>query len=145
MPADDASLLGITAQRILALEEEVARLKEELSAANSSLQRAAVQQALMDERLLALEGNRLFRLWGKVYRSAAGLYARVGAGDRYGGVSDLRTPGDYERWVNHEQEALAAEDHRGTAARWRSQPLITVKLRGDAGGGESVRHVQSVR
>ena len=127
MPPDDDSL-----QRIAALERKVAQLEQELADARSSGQRAAVQQALMDDRLLALERNRLFRLWGEVYRRAARLYGRLGIGKRYGGVSDLRTPGDYARWVNREQEEFAGEDHRGEAARWRSQPLISLLIKGDA-------------
>lgn len=139
MPEPDDS----ASQRIAALEETIARLTQELTEVRLSLQRASVQQALLDERLLAVERNRLFRWWDKVYRTAAGLYARTGAGDRYGGVSDLRTPGDYERWVNHEQHELEAADHRGTAASWRLQPLITVWLSGSEGARESMLSVVS--
>ena len=137
MPTDDDSL-----QRLAALEKKVARLEQELTGARLSAQRAAVQRALMDERLLALERNRLFRLWNKIYRAAAGLYSRIGTGDRYGGLSDLRTPGDYERSVNREQHDLEAEDHCGSMARWRSQPLISVLLKDDgAGSADSLRSV----
>jgi GT2 family glycosyltransferase len=136
MPTDDDSL-----QRIEALEKKVARLEDELAAARSSGRRASVQQALMDDRLLTLEGNRLFRLWNKIYRAAARLYGRLGAGQRYGGLSDLRTPGDYDRWVSREQQEMEAEDHRGSIARWRRQPLITVCLSGSAGALNSVHSV----
>ena len=101
-------------QRIEALEQKVVRLEQQL--------------ALMDDRLLVLEHNRLFRLWGKVYRAAANVYARIGADPRYGGLSDLRTPGDYARSVNHEQHEMEAEDHRASAAQWRSHPLISVQV-----------------
>jgi GT2 family glycosyltransferase len=138
MPPDDDS-----SQRIEALERKVARLEQELTAARLSGQRASVQQALMDERLLTLERNRLFRLWGRIYRAAAGMYARIGSDDRYGGLSDLRTPGDYERWVNREQQELAGEDHRGTASQWRSRPLISVCLSGNTGALNSARSVFS--
>jgi GT2 family glycosyltransferase len=94
-------------QRIEALEKRIAELEQQLA-------RAAVQQALMDDRLLILERNRLFRLWGQIYRAAARLYAG-------GELSDLRTPGDYARWVHHEQQELAAEDHRAADG-----PLISV-------------------
>ena len=56
-----------------------------------------------------------FDCGAEIYRAAAGVYARIGAGTRYGGVSDLRTPGDYARRVNREQEEMAAEDHRGSS------------------------------
>jgi hypothetical protein len=136
MPPDDDSL-----QRIAALESKVARLEQELAEARLSGQRAAVQQALLDERLLTLEHNRLFRLWGRIYRAAAGLYGRMGIGTRYGGVSDLRMPGDYARWLHCAEAAMAAEDHRGDAARWCSQPLISVSITSGAGGGDSLKSV----
>ena len=124
MPADDDSL-----QR---LERRIAVLEQELAAARMSLRRASVQQALLDERLLLLERNRLFRWWNQAYRAAARLYARVGPSQRYGGLTDLRTPHDYARWVSHEQHEMAREDHRGTALQWPSQPLISVLLTGGA-------------
>src|SRR5579862_231398 len=94
-------------QRIEALEKKIAELEQQLA-------RATVQQALMDDRLLILERNRLFRLWGEIYRAAARVY-------RGGELSDRRTPGDYARWVHHEQQELASEDHRATDG-----PLISV-------------------
>ena len=136
MPTDDDSL-----QRLAALEKKVARLEQELTEARLSAQRASVQRALIDERLLTLERNRLFRLWNKLYRAAAGLYSRVGTGHRYGGLSDLRTPGDYQRFVSREQHDLAAEDHQGSVARWRSQPLISVLLKDGPGSADSLRSV----
>ena len=93
-------------QPIEALEKQVARLEQQL--------------ALMDARLLTLERNRLFRIWDRLYRTAANLYARIGSDDRYGGLADLRTPGDYARWVNHQQHEMDAQDHRASAAQWRS-------------------------
>jgi O-antigen biosynthesis protein len=122
-------------QRIDALETKVARLEQELTKAQLGIQRASVQHALMDERLLTLEGNRLFRLWGKVYRRAAGLYGRFRSAGRYGGLSDLRTPGDYERWVNREQQEMDAKDHSGSAG-----PLISVVMKlGEAECRDSLR------
>jgi GT2 family glycosyltransferase len=89
MPPDDGS-----SQRIAALEE--------------ALRRIAVQQAVLDERLLALERSIVFRIWNRIYRTAAGLYVRMGSGGRYGGVSDLRTPGDYSRFVASEEVPCAS-------------------------------------
>ena len=129
MPPDDDSL-----QRIEALERKVARLEQEV-------RRSSVQRALMDERILVLERNRLFRLWNKVYRAAANLYGRFGSGKRYGGLTDLRTPGDYEQWVNREQHQMESEDHRGDIATWASQPLISVTLNEGPGADESLRSV----
>src|SRR5579863_7034158 len=102
MPDDDSS------QRIEALEQKVARLEQELAAATLTNRRAALQQALLDDRLLALERNRLFRLWSRIYRAAANIYGRVGADNRYGGLSDLRRAGDYTRWLNHQQHEMEA-------------------------------------
>ena len=73
----------------------------------------------MDDRLLILERNRLFRLWGQLYRAASRLY-------HGGNLSDLRTPGDYTRWVHHEQQQLAAENHHPITG-----PLISVVTNDD--------------
>src|ERR1051325_8398001 len=121
MPADDDHL-----KRIAGLEKRIAQLERELAEVQLSARRSAVQQALMDERLLTLERNRLFRLWDKAYRAAANLYGRIGSDKRYGGLSDLRTPGDYTRWVNREQHEFLAEDHRGAMDRWQIRPKISV-------------------
>jgi GT2 family glycosyltransferase len=99
-------------QRIAALEKRIAELEQELA-----VQR--VQQSLMDDRLLILERNRLFRLWGQIYRAASRLYSG-------GELSDLRTPGDYARWVNHEQQQLAAEARQPIQG-----PLISVVTKDD--------------
>jgi GT2 family glycosyltransferase len=139
MPDDDLSTSDL--QRIEALESALGRLEQELNAAKLSNQRLSVQQALMDDRLLTLERNRLFRLWGKVYRGAARLYGSLGLSRRYGGLSDLRTPGDYARQITREQHVMEAEDHRGAMARWRSRPLISVVL---TDGAEAARSLRSV-
>ena len=136
MPPDEGS-----SQRIEALERKVARLEQDLTAAKLSLQRASVQQALMDERLMILERNRLFHLWGKIYRGAARWYGRTGFSKRYGGLSDLRTPGDYAQSINRQQQEMAAGDHRGCAAQWRSQPLLSVWLTGSTGALSSLQSV----
>jgi hypothetical protein len=108
-------------KRIAALERQVARLSAE--------------QALTDERLLILEQNRLFRLWNRFYRTVAGWYARLGIGTKYGGLSDLRTPSDYERWLScTEDEPLPA---------LRSEPLISVLVTDGPGADESIRSVES--
>ena len=136
MPPDDDSL-----QRIEALERKVARLEQDLDAGLMSARRASVQQALMDERLVALERNRLFRWWNQLYRAAADLYARIGSDDRYGGLADLRPPGDYLRWVNREEDEMEREDHCAAMARWASQPLISVVVTSGEGAGDSARSV----
>ncbi len=119
MPPDDDS-----SPRIQALESQVARLKQELSAAQSALHRASVQLALIDDRLLTLERNRLFRIWGELYQAAARVYGRIRSGGRYGGVSDLRTPGDYDRWVNREEQAMETTVHAGSEG-----PLISIVMK----------------
>ena len=111
-----------SSQRIEALEKRIAELEQLLAAERSRGHRAAVHQALMDDRLLILERNRLFRLWGELYRAAARVYGRINPKSaRYGGLSDLRTPGDYARWVNREPQELPPEDPPLTAG-----PLISV-------------------
>ena len=129
MPPDDDSL-----QRIATLKKRITSLEQQLAAAR-------VQQVLLDDRVLTLERNRLFRLWNRLYRAAANLYGRIGAGDHYGGLSDLRTPGDFERWVNREQHELSTEDHRATAAQWHSQPLISIWI---PAGEPALNSLQSV-
>jgi len=105
-------------QQIAALEKRIAALEQELAAVRLRGLHSNVQLALMDERLLNLERNRLFRLWGRIYRAASRLYA--------GELSDLRTPGDYARWVHHEQRQLAAETLQPIAG-----PLISVVTKDD--------------
>jgi GT2 family glycosyltransferase len=96
MPPDDDS-----SQRIKTLESKIVEIE-------GALQRAAVQQALLDARVVTLERNLLFRVWNQVYRKAAGWYAQLGSGERYGGVSELRTPGDYTRFLNREEQVVVA-------------------------------------
>jgi GT2 family glycosyltransferase len=94
MPPDDDP-----SQQIQGLERRIAELEQ-------ALQRATVQQQLMDGRVLTLERNRLFNWWNSIYRAAANLYARTGFDDRYAGLSDLRYPGDYARLINHEESEI---------------------------------------
>lgn len=84
------------------------------------LRRLEAHQALLDARLLTVERNLLFRWWSACYRSAANLYARFGSDERYGGLSDLRTPGDYARWMNRQQVEMEVRP------ALRSQPLISI-------------------
>lgn len=135
MPTDDPL------QRIAALEKQIARLEQELAEVRLSGQRLTVQQALMDERLLMLERNRLFRLWSKVYRTAARTYSRIGIGRRFGGLSDLRTPGDYQRFCARQLQEMDSEERRAPASAWPSQPLISVEIPAGAGARESIRSV----
>ena len=95
----------------------------------------------MDERLLTLERNRLFRLWNKIYRAGAGIYGRLGIGTRFGGLSDLRTPGDYQRWCDREQQEMAAQDPARLRPEPRPQPLISVEITDGAGAADSLRSV----
>jgi hypothetical protein len=91
-----------------------------MPADDDRLRRLEAHQALLDARLLTVERNLLFRLWNRGYRSAANLYARFGSDERYGGLSDLRTPGDYARWTNRQQLEMEVRPEL------RSQPLISI-------------------
>lgn len=126
MLPDDDSL-----QRIVALEKRIAELEQELAAERSRGQRATVQQALMDDRLLILERNRLFRLWGQIYRATSRLYKSPP-------LSDLRTTGDYASWIHHEQQELADDDHRPIDG-----PLISVVTTDDL-SAQSYSHCERV-
>ena len=102
---------------------------ERLTALERTIERLRVQQALLDERLLVLERNRLFRWWNEVYRFAARVYSLTGLGDRYGGLSDLRTPGDYLRWISREEQPAASA----------SGPVISVRVTEGAGSEISLQ------
>jgi GT2 family glycosyltransferase len=102
---------------------------ERIAALERTIERLRVQQALLDERLLVLERNRLFRWWNELYRFAARVYSLTGLGDRYGGLSDLRTPGDYQSWAGREEELPALA----------SRPLISVRLSDGPGADASLQ------
>lgn len=126
------------AEKIAALEQKLAEMEREVAALRAQGRRGAVQQALMDERLITLEHNRIFRLWNRMYRTAANAYARFAFDRQYGGLSDLRTPGDYARWISHEQHEL--EDHAAEVATWQYQPKFSVLLKEE---GASEAEVQA--
>ena len=77
--------------------------------------RLAAQQALLDDRLLRVETNRLFTLWSRI-RAAAGrawvvrrLVSRPAESDR------LAADRDYTVWVGHEQSMMPPAQCTGAA------------------------------
>ena len=134
MPPEDR------ARRIETLEQKLAEMERELATLRAGARRALVQQALMDERLITLEQNRLFRWWNQLYRAAANLYARFGSDPNYGGLSDLRTPGDYARWISHQEWELEREK---IAADWQYQPRFSILLTSEDGREASLRSLEA--
>jgi GT2 family glycosyltransferase len=103
--------------------ESSGRAVEEL---RGQCERLLAHQKLLDERLLRVETNRLFRLWTsvvlktrQVYRQVSNILLRSPAGE--GSVAE------YVRWVNHVQATVpSAGEHRKIAATWGSRPLISI-------------------
>jgi GT2 family glycosyltransferase len=112
----------------LALESSL-RSEEEM---RERCERLLAHQTLLDERLLRVERNRLFRVWNTVSLKAIQLCRRASQMRLLSPVHRLlpcRQPGagEYVRWVNHEQAALpSVAEHRAVAEGWRRRPLISI-------------------
>lgn len=84
--------------------------------------RLAMQQALLDDRLLRMETNRLFTLWNRIVRVAETALRPLTSRYR----SDDRTADrDYDVWISHEQSASSSS---ATACNTRSGPRISAVL-----------------
>lgn len=85
--------------------------------------RSLVHQHLLEERLFAVEENRLFRIWNGLMRIPRPIYNLIQS--RSLGV---RQSGDtYAQWVNHEQAKLPSfDEHRSISERWRYTPVMSL-------------------
>ncbi len=131
MPAGDAQ--AAAARRVL---QELAGTLEWMARREAVL---AAQQQLMEERLLRVERNRLFRWWGAVMGRLAALPRRLGSR-----AGDATPPEQYAMWVAHEQAALPAPEEAARAVEgWRSRPRFSVVTQG--GAERNGRAIESLR
>lgn len=87
------------------------------------------QERLIDERLLKVERNRMFRLFGSVMSTGADLLRRI----EFMLPEHMRRadpyPRAYARWVNHEQaSSIALDEARVLSAAWPQRPKITLLM-----------------
>jgi len=132
--------------------EEVAELAEALES-NEELKRRCqcllAHQMLLDERLLAVETNRLFSVWGGVLSRCARVWWRTGHRLRGSVLHPLFArafPAQaYRGWIAGQQAALpSCEAHQATAAGWSYRPTVALLM--PAGSTERLAEtVESVR
>jgi GT2 family glycosyltransferase len=86
--------------------------------------RSLVHQNLLEERLLAVEKNRLFQFWNRlVSMLPRPLYHLIH--DRSPGVR--QSAKSYAQWVSHEQAQLPSfDEHRAVSQHWRYTPVISL-------------------
>jgi O-antigen biosynthesis protein len=88
--------------------------------------RLAAQQALLDDRLVRIENNRLFTAWNTVISNALRLLRRPGIAPPNNTGSSAS---DYAVWVAHEQAGLPDIDEaRASSNQWRRQPLFSLVM-----------------
>jgi hypothetical protein len=124
---------------VVSLVEALRRLADALEEIEAMEARLAVQQSLLDHRLLRIETNRVFTLWSWVVRTALDwswrardLLRRSPLGAVVeGGVAERSSiDAQYAIWVAHEQAALPdVEQSRTLSEDWPHQPRISVLLR----------------
>ncbi len=82
----------------------------------------AAQQQLLDDRLLRVENNRLFRVWSAVVGWVLDLRRRAGGS----GIGESPAE-EYAVWTAHERAALPApEEARRAVEGWRVRPRFSV-------------------
>jgi O-antigen biosynthesis protein len=119
----NAGLADLLRRMLLALESS-ARAEEEL---RDQCERLLAHQEMLDERLLRVETNRLFRAWTSVVLKSRQIYrhaTRALLGSTEG--RDI-SAAEYVRWVTHEQAGLpSVATHRAIADGWRRKPSISI-------------------
>jgi GT2 family glycosyltransferase len=111
---------------------DLLRALEELRNRAAEMERnLAAQQALLDERLLRVEHNRVFALWNALARrlqnARGGLDRLLGRASAPPG--DKALPGDYAKWIAHQEAALPPlEEAHAAAGAWPRRPRISLLL-----------------
>jgi hypothetical protein len=110
--------------------EELARLVAiEGERARSAERRLAAQQALLDERLLRVEKNRVFSAWNAVASRILDFRRRYGP--RESARRQLQSShADYAAWIADEQFQLPDPELVAlTYTSWRFLPLVSIVMR----------------
>ncbi len=124
----ESALGGVSAEAaadvLRALEMAFERLDEIRRQVSDTERNLAAQQALLDERLLRVEHNRVFTLWNTLVGNARNLRRRFGRPPREKSLTN-----GYAKWVAHEQAALPSADAaRAAAERWTRRPKFSLVL-----------------
>lgn len=83
----------------------------------------AIQQALLDDRLLRVERNRLFSAFNRMVGAGANLIRRLGL------TGETEDSAEYARWVAHESASSpSVEAARAASRNWAHRPAISIVL-----------------
>src|SRR4051794_11079064 len=97
----------------------------------SEMQRnLAAQQAILDDRLLRVETNRLFAVWNTFVGTGRNVSRRIRRALGVRSTEETKDTGaDYAKWVIGEQARLPSLEHaRLISAAWAPRPTISVIL-----------------
>ena len=102
-------------------ERAVPLLLDALEQLAKTQQNLAVQQELLDDRLLRVERNRLFTLFNRFVLNITNLARRTGL------LKDTGDSSAYATWVEHESAELpSVESARAAARNWQNRPKISL-------------------
>ena len=124
------------------LSRKIASGLDKLAEAERNL---AVQQALLDGRLLRVEHNRVFTTLNRLLGTGANLFMRAKNALPARPRHSTENSAAYAKWVAHERAGqLSAEQVREASNTWTHRPRISVILA--AGNGEKVQEcLESLR
>ena len=115
---DAEASLATAPQQRTELIEVVRTLADALAAVE---RRLAAQQAMLDDRLLRVENNRVFRLWNR-------LTALTGAAARRAREHERLSEASYSIWVAHEHSTLPTREQARAAADEWTRPKISAVI-----------------
>lgn len=98
------------------LAEALKQVSASLDGIERSEGRLAAQLALIDDRLLRIENNRIFSIWRSVMSRLVRLRGR------------RSEPHEYPIWVAHQQAAMPSPaEARAISSQWRRKPCFSVQ------------------
>jgi len=127
--SDSGELSSELEAQLKAADQSIAELREYCD-------RLLHHQLQLDQRLLRVEHNNLFRIWNTVAMRGLQSYRKLGQHllrspiyplvAKLGGIREAQK-GAYAQWVCLEQAQLpSVEACRATAAKWRIRPIISL-------------------
>jgi O-antigen biosynthesis protein len=103
------------------LREALDQIAQAISQLADAQKNLAIQQALLDDRLLRVERNRLFTAFQRIVSTGTAWARRAGL------ARERDDSAGYARWVAHETAALPSKEQALAASRkWAQRPLISV-------------------
>src|ERR1019366_6184836 len=104
--------------------EQIAAGLDKLAEAERNL---AIQQALLDDRLLRMERNRGFTALNRMVAAGTSLFRRTQSSLPARSREESRDSADYAMWVAHELAGLpSVEQARAASNAWTQRPRISV-------------------